>query len=1570
MSFCRITGKSRGLPKPNYFPLLAPISPADAKRFCKITGKSYGLASHHYIPVILTTFTNRTKCRITSSKKGGGSFPLDTDYGQRKHVILADFRYIFPAFDETDEQQRLLIDLLNSKECLCPDENYIYRVTERKCNLVFPARLEAAVRDGDVRDIMLAKDSDTILLKMRQGKNVSVDLHDYDVLKNSLFDGEGPRMDVILEQELEEKEKKRRTKRGKGSLLQMANIFESKERVQDEERLVEASVQEVKRKKQEARKAINKKCKIDLRNEESLSAMRSECSIYLASGDWRDLVKPVIESWDWDTYEKEAKSSESTALIQTLPTPCILEPSCTIPARSLTIDTNLLIQSSGFDAVPCIGNLSPSKNKIHPDFIEAIKNLPVTKITSDLLTDQLLESTPKSFEIIDILKNISSGGTYAEENGVSGMYVQINDIRKVFVIGQKVTTKQSGIVFVPGQTQATVNGIVFVPGITINTPSAGGSSSSSFIPGTLLSENGEQSFQAGHIIDNEFVSGQIMHNGERRFVEGQTVVTAEGLRFVAGQFDEQTNVFVSGQSMQINKDEVKFVPGQMITCEEGDRFIAGQNVYSEKTGWTFVPGQAVNGQFLPGISIIMAEGSKFVPGQYVDDIFVPGIISKQPNEPEKFVPGLNVETKLGPKFIEGQMVRSQHGTIFMPGKSTVNELGIVDFTVAHTVNDMIIQEPTTNDFVIDPATGECTKPSLSVYGHMVQTEKGIEFYPGNIHAQHLPQGKVIPGKLIKQDVDSKFVPGIMENGGFIPGQVVWTDQGEQFIPGQVIETDDGLKFVPGQVIETKGGSKFVPGQSVNTPDGVRFVPGQIVQTKAGPTFIPGQVIYTEDEGERFVPGQVVDTEDGPRFVPGRVVENGDKVTFIPGQIVQTDDGPRFVAPDLSDIEGEQHFSVQSFLINPEELSLIKSGTWTKPTNSKGELSIDSQMLRQLSAAGMKIGRQIEASAVDIVLQSTRDKQTLEKLSEKLQLSDEAGTVKLQTVFENLKTIINTKNGAILNELCVNGTSNFSAKINEYLCKQRKSSVAIEENALSSINSNNNNTEHHSSSETMQLVDVLVSTVLAVITTSNELSTSKNKPKHYNSSLYELITEKLVSKIEQGDDDDDMTTTAASIMSSLNQMSKEDILSVLNLVDVEVERILKECTYISKVDLIKSTISENQHLSVNKILENLCSVLDIDGNMSNAIRHLVEKDSTFLHTIIRNLENKFSDDQQSTMNITELVQKSIVAGVRESADNEIKSIFNVNHADEMQSLLKKAVALSRALGHPDTTAALQAALAATTENTAESILENPAAKDIIQRILIMDKLTIRRPSLQQSLDKMIADPYASRKDPAIRELFRQSGVVTIDLPAKTQQLSNSNDVPMSFLCSENQLAMEDFLLRRQTKARGAFLIVKDGYQAVVPRELSRDVLTGKCAYTILDESGIHHFEPLHVFSALKLAAPSIAHRFSIYSCDMASDDYLTSASTAEIESGIPTATTTTPTTTSTLSSSSCDIQLKTNCDNFARKEKSSATDERIGNGGGGGTTQIFNKRRQLDEYMQNGPKVSRSYNLFCSLVLCN
>lgn len=233
MSYCRITGKARGLPKPNYFPLLPPISPADARRFCKITGKAYGLPTHCYIPVILTAFSNKSKCKITNSIGHTPHHyePENYEYGRRKHIVLGDYRYLLPKLDENNAQQKSLFEILNSKTVQCDEHYYIYAIKEQKCNLVFPAKLEAAVRDGDVRDVMFAKTNDSVLLCMNKGKSVSLDLHDYEidsesgVIERNLFEGEGPTYNVLMAREKEENSQHHvRGKRKKNNLRKIKTI--------------------------------------------------------------------------------------------------------------------------------------------------------------------------------------------------------------------------------------------------------------------------------------------------------------------------------------------------------------------------------------------------------------------------------------------------------------------------------------------------------------------------------------------------------------------------------------------------------------------------------------------------------------------------------------------------------------------------------------------------------------------------------------------------------------------------------------------------------------------------------------------------------------------------------------------------------------------------------------------------------------------------------------------------------------------------------------------------------------------------------------------------------------------------------------------------------------------------------------------------------------------------------------------------------------------------------------------------------------------------------------------------
>jgi hypothetical protein len=85
MSFCRITGRARNLPKPNFFPLIPPISPADARRLCRITAKR--MDDHNFVPLLeVGKRPEGIKCHVTGMASRGGS----------EHHSRDDYKYVTP----------------------------------------------------------------------------------------------------------------------------------------------------------------------------------------------------------------------------------------------------------------------------------------------------------------------------------------------------------------------------------------------------------------------------------------------------------------------------------------------------------------------------------------------------------------------------------------------------------------------------------------------------------------------------------------------------------------------------------------------------------------------------------------------------------------------------------------------------------------------------------------------------------------------------------------------------------------------------------------------------------------------------------------------------------------------------------------------------------------------------------------------------------------------------------------------------------------------------------------------------------------------------------------------------------------------------------------------------------------------------------------------------------------------------------------------------------------------------------------------------------------------------------
>jgi hypothetical protein len=545
MSFCRITGRSRSLPKPNYFPIIPPISPDDAKRFCRITGKSYGLPSHHFIPVRLAAFSARKKCRVTNMAGvlGKHHYAPDISYGKRKHIVLLDYRYVMPKFDANDEAHKQLLQIFSEKVSEGSDGHFVYRVEEKQCNLVFPARLEEAIRDGDVCDIMFAKDTDQILLRLRSGLTVTLDLADFQQNLDELLEGEGPKEEVLIEREREieqEKKAKKISKCGRRHQLKsMAKIFEDKEMANgggdsdDEDEVKKKSQKKKAKVMKNVPKCVNKK---EVQKVKKLLDRIVESS----SKSYQDLIKPMLESWDWDTYEweaKNAKTSKSTKPVMTKKMKPLVVPPAKVKVKSRIKDFEkrlLLDNTVGFECIPFVGqykrpdmkalvqNLSQLQTA-PPEMMKKLENVVEKFQKAPYEISSLL---PSEDEIFEVLQNISKGHK-SELNGVPGLQIDIED-RRVFLAGEFILNEKGEEIFCPGQATINEKGKrVFVPGLATFDPANYGSDGNgiSFIAGQVMKskdKDAQMHFQAGQIVDDEFVCGQTIYvNDKPEFIEGE-----------------------------------------------------------------------------------------------------------------------------------------------------------------------------------------------------------------------------------------------------------------------------------------------------------------------------------------------------------------------------------------------------------------------------------------------------------------------------------------------------------------------------------------------------------------------------------------------------------------------------------------------------------------------------------------------------------------------------------------------------------------------------------------------------------------------------------------------------------------------------------------------------------------------------------------------------------------------------------------------------------------------------------------------------------------------------------------
>jgi hypothetical protein len=633
MSFCRITGRARGLPKPNFFPIIPPISPADAAKLCRITGKRAD--NHNFVPLLEpgrrpaslrcpVTGKNLGKDPVTGRERwapkaskahgeNGAEVNGENDHADGGdsgvHAPRGDYKYLRPnlrkeAMDKGDlrafeDLQRVLKRVKKDMGANADADGYVYLMPSMLCGLVLPPEVEEAIRRGELEAVSVSKGCDRALFKVRGKRTLFVPLEEASDVGGSggskedkplhLLDGLGQSAETLKRQK--EAAEAARKKRGIGNPA-CKKVFEALEKKAGEEmeREREQKANLGKGAKVTSMRAKTKKAQAYRDSLEAFKAKFLAAENMESFGSLTDALRTDLANVDWE--EASAQAAKVARLAK---------PSKKKIKRRAAADDNRLASlrrpknvyvpdHPGLEMVPLVEGeaLKPSACTVSRELIDLVarsrregfdRNSSLKSMFAD---EESLRVLPTLEEFVDIGKHLAAAGIdTAKEDGrikfmrVGCLYDRGDGVKFAddpsevaaganIIVGAIIETEGSqgpkfvpgervgegaAARFVPGQRMTSVNG-EFIPGASLRAEIESGGSKFQFIPGVVtdaaVDGDGTSSENCGRFVAGQFMTsngdtkpsflkGQVVHTKAGcKFVEGETVVTADGLKMIAG----------------------------------------------------------------------------------------------------------------------------------------------------------------------------------------------------------------------------------------------------------------------------------------------------------------------------------------------------------------------------------------------------------------------------------------------------------------------------------------------------------------------------------------------------------------------------------------------------------------------------------------------------------------------------------------------------------------------------------------------------------------------------------------------------------------------------------------------------------------------------------------------------------------------------------------------------------------------------------------------------------------------------------------------------------------------------
>ena len=300
-----------------------------------------------------------------------------------------------------------------------------------------------------------------------------------------------------------------------------------------------------------------------------------------------------------------------------------------------------------------------------------------------------------------------------------------------------------------------------------------------------------------------------------------------------------------------------------------------------------------------------------------------------------------------------------------------------------------------------------------------------------------------------------------------------------------------------------------------------------------------------------------------------------------------------------------------------------------------------------------------------------------------------------------------------------------------------------------------------------------------------------------------------------------------------------------------------------------------HFGASELLTRLINILAPRLELQNGFSLLSNDNPDFVKEVLDCLKGDPREVQG--FNAIDLLHHAITKVINNKCQRKIDDVVHKVELDglvlekdqDIRSMLEQAIGLAKYMGKSGVVDSLFELLGDPIR--LEAIRDDPVIKDVLNKILVMQNLTEKAPQKRHKLEKLQRYHHDSHvngqdsedDDTSLAELIKMCDALirpphqgnlrkSKSMVKKSKSMiMTARDIPMNaFMAMKNdekkdEKWLQNFLSKSIVEeipweCSKALIILKEGYQAIIPREASRSILLGEASYTLIDDTGVEFY----------------------------------------------------------------------------------------------------------------------------------